>query len=111
MAQNPSYVYAATNQSTTAAAINKMTFSVSSAGITEGNVTAITADSYGYVTIRQGSGFSAGFTVYGPNGQEEEDGGGSSFMINPIDAVFPSSYAPAGDLTPRPIAYWPKVAK
>jgi len=111
MAQNPSYVYAATNQSTTAAAINKMTFSVSSAGITEGNVTAITADSYGYVTIRQGSGFSAGFTVYGPNGQEEEDGGGSSFMINPIDAVFPSSYAPAGELTPRPIAYWPKVAK
>lgn len=111
MAQNPSYVYAATNQSTLAAAINKTTFSVTAAGEFSMNVTAITADSYGYVTILQGSGFSSGFTVYGPNGQPQEDGGGSSFMINPIDAVYPSSYAPAGEVTLPHLGYWPKVAK
>ena len=27
----------------------------------------------------------ADFTIYGPNGQLQEDGGGSYFMINPID--------------------------
>jgi len=111
MAQNPTSVYAATNQSTSAAAINKTTFSVSSAGDFSMNVAAITADSYGYVTILQGSGFSSGFTVYGPNGQPQEDGGGSSFMINPIDAAYPANYAPAGELTPPPIGHWPKVAQ
>ena len=108
MAQNPSYVYAATSQSTLAAAINKTTFSVGRAGDFGANVSAITADSYGFVTIVQGSGFGAGFTVYGPNGQPEEDGGGGPFMINPIDAVYPSSYAPAGDLAPPKLGYWPK---
>ncbi len=91
MAQNPTNVYVSTNQSTSTAAINKTSFSVSQVGVISGNVTAITADSYGYVTIDQGSGFGAGVTVYGPNGQLEQDGGGSYYMINPIDAVYPAS--------------------
>lgn len=111
MAQNPTDVYAATNQSAQAAVINKTTFSVSQTGILQGNVSAITADSYGYVTIVQGSGFSTGNSVYGPNGQLESDGGGSYFMINPIDAVYPSNYPPANDTVLPPVGYWPKVAK
>jgi len=109
MAQNPSYVYAATSQTSLAAAINKTTFSVGRVGDFSTNVSAITADSYGFVTIVQGSGFGTGFTVYGPNGAPQEDGGGGPFMINPIDAVYPASYAPAVDLTPPKLGYWPKA--
>ncbi len=92
VAQNPTNVYAATNQSTIATAINKATFSTSLAGDFSTNVVAITADSYGYVTILQASN---AFTVYGPNGEPEEDGGGNYFMINPIDAIYPATYAPS----------------
>jgi len=111
MAQNPNYVYAGTSQSSAAVSINKATFAVNTVGLVFGNVSAITADSYGFVTIVQGSGFGAGFTVYGPNGEPEEDGGGGPFMINPIDAMYPLSFAPAGDLAPRKLGYWPKGAR
>jgi hypothetical protein len=107
MANNPSYIYAATNQSMSAAAINKTTYSVSSVGDFDANVNAITADSYGYVTILQGDGF----TVYGPNGSPQEDGGGVMFRINPIDALYPSSYAPTHDGTLPQVGYWPKAAR
>jgi hypothetical protein len=109
MAQNPAYVYAGTNQSMDAVSINKSSFSVATVGEVFGNVAAITADSYGYVTIVQVQNGSAGFTIYGPNGQPQEDGGGSYFMINPIDAVYPANY-PSFDAATLPrIGYRPRA--
>jgi hypothetical protein len=108
-AQNPDYVYAGTNQSTTAVAINKTNYSVSTAGDIPGTVAAITADSYGYVTIVQLQNGIPGFTTYAPNGEGEEDGGGSYFMINPIDGVNPTNY-PLFDSAGLPkLGYWPKL--
>ena len=110
MAQNPTYIFAGTNQGTSPVAINKSTFAVNPAGLFTGPVTAITADSYGYVTIDQNQNGSHGNTVYGPNGQLEGDGGGAYFMINPIDAVNPANYPFTMGSLPR-IEYWPRTAE
>lgn len=110
LAQNPTDVYAATNESGQAAVINKTTFSVTQTGIIEGNVSAITADTYGYVTIVQNAGSTSGNSVYGPNGSLESDGGGSYFMINPIDGVNPSNYPPFDGPLPQ-IGYRLKATK
>jgi hypothetical protein len=108
MAQNPAAVYAGTNQGTSPVAINKSTYAVSQVGLFTGPVTAITADSYGYVTINQNQNGSHGNTVYAPNGQLEGDGGGSYFMINPIDAVNPANYPFTLDSPLPQVGYWPK---
>lgn len=110
MAQNPTNVYAGTNQGTAPVSINKSTFAVNSVGLFSGPVTAITADSYGYVTIDQSQNGSHGNTVYAPNGQLESDGGGAYFMINPIDAVNPANYPFNIGSLPR-IEYRPKTAE
>jgi hypothetical protein len=48
------------------------------------NVTAITADLYGYVTVTQASFGTGenGFYVFGPTGGGAEDGGGAEFLLN-----------------------------
>src|SRR5258708_15383115 len=50
------------------------------------NVSSITADKYGDVTVTQGNGIGNppvfGFAVFGPNGALEEDGGGASYVLN-----------------------------
>lgn len=45
--------------------------------------TSITSDEYGYVTVAQ----AGAFTVYGPNGEAEEDGGGDQFMVGTTQAL------------------------
>jgi hypothetical protein len=92
LAQNPTYVFAGTNQSTTAVGINKSSYAVGNAGLFTGSVTAITADSYGYVIIDQNQNGSHGNTVYGPDGALQSDGGGAYYMINPINGVNPANY-------------------
>jgi hypothetical protein len=50
------------------------------------DVSSIATDKYGYVTVTQGNGVGDppvfGFTVFGPNGELEEDGGGASYILN-----------------------------
>ena len=92
LADNPVNVYAGTNQSTDAVSINKTTFAVNTVGAVFGTVTAITADSYGFVTINQEQNGSYGNSVYDPNGNLVSDGGGGYFMINPIDGLNPANY-------------------
>lgn len=57
------------------------------------NAATIASDQYGYITITFGS-FSgdSGFVVLGPNGTEQEDGGGADFMLNTVQAVLPSTF-------------------
>jgi hypothetical protein len=49
----------------------------------QGGTLAITADQYGYVSVEQ----PGAFTVYGPNGEVEEDGGGDQFMLGTTQAL------------------------
>jgi len=83
MAANASFLFIGTNLSNSAIEVSKSNYSTQQAGAFDAGVTSITADSYGYVTITQGNGFA----VYGPNGSIQEDGGGSPFMLNTINAV------------------------
>ncbi len=49
----------------------------------QGGTLSITADQYGYVSVEQPDAF----TVYGPNGEAEEDGGGDQFMLGTTQAM------------------------
>jgi hypothetical protein len=91
MAANNGFLFIGTDQSPQAVRVQKNNFTVTQLpGFSPPiNVTAITADKYGYVTVTQG-GFAGGnnaFTVYGPNGNLQEDGGGADFMLNTVTAV------------------------
>ena len=96
MAANKQFLFIGTDQSQQAVEINKRTLSITQLGGFSPpiNVFAITADQYGYVTISYGSfsGFDTAFIVVGPNGTEQEDGGGSQFMLNTVQAVLPSTF-------------------
>jgi len=96
MAANKQFLFVGTNRTSDAVEMNKRTFSITQLGGFSPpiNVFAITADQYGYVTLSYGSfsGFDTGFIVVGPDGTEQEDGGGSQFMLNTVQAVLPSTF-------------------
>jgi hypothetical protein len=95
MAANKQFLFIGTNQSPNAAEINKRTFSIVQLGGFSPpiNVSAITADQYGYVTLSYGSfrSFDTAFIVCDPGGNVVEDGGGSQFMLNTVQAFLPST--------------------
>lgn len=77
------------------------------------DVTSITADNYGYVTVTQGdfnSGESA-FSLYGPNGEEQEDGGGSDFQLNTRVAAVPSTFPTSDASLEQRLGVRPKAAR
>ena len=95
MAGNNKFLFIGTNNSPEAVEIQKSTFSITQIGGFSPpiNVSAITADPYGYVTVQFGS-FSTGengFVVLGPDGGGREDGGGAAFMLSTVQAVLPST--------------------
>jgi len=95
MAANRMFLFIGTNRSPAAVEIKKGTSIITSIpGFSPPiNVSAITADPYGYVTVQFGS-FNTGengFVILGPDGGESEDGGGASFMLNTVQAVLPST--------------------
>jgi hypothetical protein len=85
MAANNSFLFIGTNLSSEAMEVRKSNFSITQIGgfSPPSNVTSITSDQYGYVTVTQGDVF----TVLGPDGSEQEDGGGSDFMLGTTQAV------------------------
>jgi hypothetical protein len=88
MAANGEYVFIGTDQSPQAVAVLKRTLAITPVGgfSPPVNVSAITADQYGYVTVTFGGFLSGenGFYVFAPNGQLSEDGGGAEFSLNTI---------------------------
>ena len=91
MAANTGFLFIGTDQSPQAVRVQKNNLAITQLGGFSPpiNVTAITADGYGYVTVTQG-GFENGengFSVYSPNGGGEGDGGGADFMLNTRTAV------------------------
>lgn len=91
MAANAKFVYAGTAESSVAVRVQKNNFNISQIGGT--NITAITADKYGYVTVTLGNfgGFPTAFEVFDPNGNGLESGGGAWIMPNTVKAFLPSS--------------------
>jgi hypothetical protein len=94
MAANTNYLFIGTSQSLEAVEVRKSTLAISRLGIISGDITSITSDEYGYVTVAQ----STGFDVYGPTGSLEEDGGGSQFMLGTTQAI-PASTLLTGDFS------------
>jgi hypothetical protein len=97
MAANGQFLFIGTNRSALAVSVRKSNFAVTqlSEGAVGVNVSSITADKYGNVTVTEGNGVGNppvfGFAVFGPNGALEEDGGGASYMLNTTTGLSTSS--------------------
>jgi hypothetical protein len=90
VAANNGFIFVGTNASPNAVRVNKLTYSLTKVGAFSLPVTAITANDYGYVTVTQEAATQgSGFSVYGPNGMPQEDGGGASFIPNTTNAYLP----------------------
>ncbi len=99
MAANTGFLFIGTDQSASAVRVQKNNLAVTQIGGFEPpiNVSGITADKYGYVTITFG-GFTTGengFVQFGPNGQGVGDGGGAWFMLNNTIGLSTTTLPPA----------------
>jgi len=96
MAANKRFLYIGTDLSPNAIQVDKRNFSVTQiVGFPPINLFAITADQYGYVTLSFGSFGSpdTAFIVVGPNGSTAEDGDGSQFVLNTLQAIKVGNHA------------------
>jgi hypothetical protein len=92
MAANDGFIFVGTDASPNAVKVNKLTYSLTQLGGFSPPlpVTAITANDYGYVTVTQEAATQgSAFSVYGPNGMLQEDGGGAPFIPNTKNAYLP----------------------
>jgi hypothetical protein len=99
MAGNNGFLFIGTNQSPQGVEVQKSNLNVTMIGGFSPpiNVTGISADKYGYVTVTFG-GFTSGedgFYTFGPNGANEGDGGGAWFMLNTVTAVQTAALPPS----------------
>lgn len=113
MAANASTLYIGTDQSAQGVSVKKSTLAVTTLpGYSPPiNVTSITADAYGYVTVTQGNGSDTAFAVYAPTGGQVEDGGGSDFMLDTMNAVTTASLPPSTYHTPKKMEVRPKSTR
>lgn len=95
MAGNAKFLFIGTNQSPNAIELKKGAWTFTGIGGFSPpiNVSAITSDKYGYVTVTFGSfsGGGSGFVVFGPDGAPQEDGGGAPFTLTTDQALLPSN--------------------
>ncbi|HEY6765724.1 MAG TPA: hypothetical protein VI386_13215 [Candidatus Sulfotelmatobacter sp.] len=90
MAANPMFLFIGTNQSQSAVRVAKNGLATTQLSVFSGiNVSSITTDPYGYVTITWGT---SGFGVYNPSGALAEDGGGTDFMLNSTTSVSTTNF-------------------
>jgi hypothetical protein len=93
MAANRGHLYIGTNKSPQAVVVPKKTLAFSQIGGFSPpiNVSSITADEYGYVTVTFGdfNGTGNGFYVFGPDGSGQGDRGGAAFTVGTGQAVRP----------------------
>jgi len=90
---NAHYLYVGTNRSAVVEQVLKSTLGATQIGGFAANLTTITADSYGNVTITYGD-FTSGassFVVYSADGAFLEDGGGASFLLNTVTGLSTST--------------------
>jgi hypothetical protein len=98
MAANTGYLCIGTDQSPQGVRVQKSNLSTVLVGGFSPpiNVTSITSDKYGYVTVTFGGFISGedGNYVFGPNGQSEGDGGGAWFMLSTDSGLSTSALPP-----------------
>lgn len=90
MAANKGFLFVGTSRGPGFAEIDKRTLAVTPISVFSTNITSITADQYGYVTVVAAFEFS----VLGPDGGGQLGGGGTGFMLNPIQGV-PAAFPPS----------------
>lgn len=84
-AGNTGYLMIGSSLSTLPAEVTKKTYAINNSAPLSGAPIAITADNYGYITVTT----DGGFYVIGPNGEPQEDGGGTPSMVNTLIGVLP----------------------
>lgn len=92
MAANAKFLFVGTDQSPEAIEIQKSNYAITQWGgfSPPMNISTITADSYGYVTMTfSGNGFTGNIQV-GPDGLSRGDGGGAWFMLDTLQGFLPS---------------------
>jgi hypothetical protein len=109
MAANTRFLFIGTNQSAQAVEVRKSNFTISEIGgfSPPSNVTSITSDEYGYVTVTQGDVF----TVLGPDGTLQEDGGGTDFMLGTTQALSSAVLLGSGDPSTPQLGVHPKGSR
>jgi hypothetical protein len=113
MAANSGFLFIGTDQSPEAVEVTKSNLKVTQLGGFSPpiNVTAVTADQYGNVAVTQGnSSGESGFSLYGPNGEGLEDGGGADFVVGTQQAVSPAALLNANVQPASRVGYRPKAS-
>ncbi len=89
MAGNSAALFLGTSESTTATKVSIPSLQTSQVGGFSPPITVsqITGSADGYVAVSFGAGSDTGFIVFGPDGNGEEDGGGSAFVVNSVQGV------------------------
>ena len=82
MAANRNFLFIGVDEGTLAVKVNKNNLHVTKLE-DSGATLSITSDQYGYITVEQ----VGVFAVYGPDGEVEESGGGSEFMVGTTQAL------------------------
>jgi hypothetical protein len=112
MAANDNFLFIGTNQNSNPVKVRKSNLEVNKLREFSAATTSITSDQYGYITVEQGDAF----VVYGLNGDAEQDGGGTEFMVGttqalPVSALFGSAPRSALQVGPKLKSAWPAEAE
>ncbi|HEY2344284.1 MAG TPA: hypothetical protein VGH80_00225 [Xanthomonadaceae bacterium] len=103
LAANAKFLFVGTDQGTNAVRIAKSGYAQQSFGGFSPpiDVSAITADKYGFVTVAYGTtAASSGFYTFDPNGAVTESGGGTEYMLNTTAGLLTSGTSAGTSATP-----------
>jgi hypothetical protein len=113
MAANNGFLFIGTDQSPQGVRVQKNNLSITQIGGFSPpiNVTSITTDKYGYVTVTFGGFVSGenGFYTFGPNGQGVGDGGGAWFMLSTVAGLSTTTLPSSDFMPPLPLVVKPKI--
>lgn len=84
MAANKNFLLVGTSRSAVALELDKRTFAITQFGPYSNNLSSITADQYGYITADFDE---SEFFQIGPDGTNQQGGGGAWFMLNTVQGV------------------------
>jgi hypothetical protein len=96
MAANNGFIFIGTDQTPFAIRVQKNNYAMTQLGGFSPplNVTAITSNKYGYITVAFGNRTGGGFNAtiwFGPDGAGRGDGGGAYYMLEGSQALLPST--------------------
>jgi hypothetical protein len=107
MAANSGFLFIGTNQNPQAVSVQKANLQVTQLEYSSSNISAITVDQYGFVTVVHGDSLSS---IYNSQGESIGDGGGPQFMLNTAAAVLTPAVPQSAVRLLRPLGCRPKSA-